>query len=754
MKNLSKLSFLIIFLSLLVTSVVYAEVATTSTKTPPAKPIILADVNIRNAKIVSQEGNTMNISFLLTNGEGLQTGIKYGLSMIQTDAKTKSQTLMDEKIYDDSITLNSNTSVEKSITYIAPSYLNGEYDLLLASRNTSNFPFAFVNLGKIKLSSTVKNVEILPETCFLQVVGEKDSPKYNIKQAIDIKPEESLTLTCSVSNPSESSVSVTPSYETHIVSSFGDVVETTGGDTAPISIEKGQKKDITVALPKAKIPQVYAMKFSLGTADSKSNPLSIGYIIRGSNATIKSISLDKDYYKKGDTALLSFVYFPSIDSYTKGRYDPSGPTHIFSKVEIRNSFGLSCAKSEMKDLKDQVSTKVEVPMTIKSSCFNPKITVTLTDENGKVLDQKEYSINTTSVKKPQQALIYIIIILIILALAIYFYAKKKNTNTPSNPTTPSDSNNTNSISLGILFFLMLGVFSLMPMNVVKASTAELIGLLPELTIGHTYCIPEPFLNAGTCYTLTENIPVLVTYNLYGATNSPAGLSDPKLSYHNGDFSLQGSLECGDSSYCSGYNLKADVTDNYEKRQIGGEGGGTWPIYNWFNSSNPLSFSTTCTYWGPCSGPTFSKTIPLYSGFTFNEDESIDFSWYISHWDSTVLKEKFDLTVGSDTLYMVYPQPMATVTVRDDSSNIIPNNTITAGTTARIHWTSTGYPDWATIAEPQGCECYTSTNKIESNLCRDTNLSILSGVRGDFTVKPDKTTTYYVTCWDKQYPLHN
>lgn len=188
------------------------------------------------------------------------------------------------------------------------------------------------------------------------------------------------------------------------------------------------------------------MSFLLKNETLVSNSVIALYIIRGSNATIQSVSLDKDYYKKRQTSLVSFVYFPSVDVYYKGRYPVTSPTHIFSKVQIQNGKGRSCAKVQTKDLAGQISSKVEVPISITSNCFDPKIIVTLTDEKGATLDQKEFNIKTTSEAEAKSNTIYIIILVLSILALMYFYMKRKN-NTPtiSTPTTSNEKIESNTL---------------------------------------------------------------------------------------------------------------------------------------------------------------------------------------------------------------------------------------------------------------------------------------------------------------------
>lgn len=65
---------------------------------------------------------------------------------------------------------------------------------------------------------------------------------------------------------------------------------------------------ISFILPKALEPQAYDVKVALKSSENTSNPIIIHYVLQGISATIQNLSLDKDFYNKGDTATLSFFW--------------------------------------------------------------------------------------------------------------------------------------------------------------------------------------------------------------------------------------------------------------------------------------------------------------------------------------------------------------------------------------------------------------------------------------------------------------
>ena len=116
MKKLSKFSTLIILLSIFISTPVFATTPkTVSTKDlVKSQMVMVADLNIENANIISQEGGTFKISFSIINGLGIQTGVKYGVKLVSTSAK--GEVIEDEKVYPESLTIYENKSIQKEIT--------------------------------------------------------------------------------------------------------------------------------------------------------------------------------------------------------------------------------------------------------------------------------------------------------------------------------------------------------------------------------------------------------------------------------------------------------------------------------------------------------------------------------------------------------------------------------------------------------------------------------------------------------------
>lgn len=409
--------------------------APASSRMVESSPVAVADVNVDQAKVTSQKGSTVNIDFTLSNGKGIQAGVKYSIELI----KEGTQYVSDQKVYDDSITLYENTTVKKSIVYEAPHNLSGSYVLVLSVQNTGSLPLGIKTVGKVNLTASTKGIMILRDTCYLQVVREKGAPHYKLNQGVDIDANESLTLTCSAINEGTVGITANPKVETRYRNAFGEIVPSVWGTVNPVSFSKGEKKEFTITLPKVPKPQFYMAKVWLMNLDYSSNAVYLNYIIHGVKGTIYNINLDKDYYKNGEKGSLSILWSASAGVFARNSGGSTVPPEATLTATIKGD-GASCTDTiKQKLVEDRNAGATIVPFTVSGDCSNPRISATLTDAGGTVLDQKDFTFmsdptktphSTPQESKPISASVYGIVIVSVIALILLgLYLKKR-----SNPT--------------------------------------------------------------------------------------------------------------------------------------------------------------------------------------------------------------------------------------------------------------------------------------------------------------------------------
>lgn len=526
MKKLSKLFILTIFLSIFISSPTFAATPKTIAKPQPQpQTIMLADLNVLDANIISQQGNIFKISFSIKNGLGIQTGVKYGVKLVSTSAK--GQVVEDEMIYPESLTVYENSTIQREITYTAPQLLNGKYTIYLTSRNENGFPFSTNYVKEVELTSSTKGVQILNESCSLSVPGEKGSPSYKLNQLVDIATTESLSLTCLAINNSKAEVVVTPAFITNNGTVYGNLVVTDTGDAKPISFKAGEKKSFTIVLPKASVPGIYYLTAKLKQGELFSNQVDLTYLIRGEVTKIMNVFLDKDYYRKGDTADLSYMTSTFDGKYLRGSMTTTALSIVASITDYK---GKECATPTTQPLVyDSVKPKKDMPLSITRDCRNPVVAVSVKDASGNTLDQKNFKAETISVKpsSPLMTIILIIIIIIIIA-GIYLYKKRKNS-TPSTPKSDESVKITNTIAVKIVLpFLMLLSFSLIPAHQAKASTFTVTGMSacnPVIDITLQYSQYWAGQNIKGTSSITTNCSGTNNYSI-SMTTDPASITYP------------------------------------------------------------------------------------------------------------------------------------------------------------------------------------------------------------------------------------
>jgi hypothetical protein len=343
--------------------------------------VMVADVSIYDAKITSENNGVIGLSFDLANGEGVQTGVKYSVSLIRkTDA---GEFLADIYVYPEVLTLKSQSTLKKEITYTAPSGLSGEYTVLIKSSTESGLLLGLSSPGTIVLAPALKGVEILTDTCDLHVEGEAGNPSYTLVQGVDITASEKLLLTCDVKNFGPIPVTVTPVYETRVQTMYGKVAPHEGGSMEALTLGGDETKSVTLTLPKVATPQAFDVRVALENTDTTSNAVIAHYVLVGSSATIRNVILDKESYSAGDTAKVSFIWTPAADGFPDSRHGANSPSATTLAVTIQDGT-TPCIAPQTVTLSGEMRQELSLPIT--ASCAHPEFGFTITDASGTTLD--------------------------------------------------------------------------------------------------------------------------------------------------------------------------------------------------------------------------------------------------------------------------------------------------------------------------------------------------------------------------------
>lgn len=346
--------------------------------------VVLATVDIINAKMISQENGELKISFGLSNAIGVQDGVKYAVEL----RNIENGQLIDRKIFDEVLVLGERQTVEREVVYVVPKQLSGKFRVLLASQNEKGFSFGAMIVGDVEVQGTEKGISLDASGCFLKVSGSDES--FNLTQGVDVSRDEELTLFCPASSSFEVEMEAIPSFKTNFRTAFGKTIAEEKG--SPIRIGAGEKKEISLVIPKANSPQAYDAEIVLADGSGKkiSNTISAHYVLQGLSGTIQNITLDKDVYDKGDAAQISFFWTGRADDFPDSRI---GMSRAKTSVRIlaTDPEGKNCSEVFSKEVDTRFNGgKEDMKISMTEDCQGGRITVALLDDKGNVLDEKAF----------------------------------------------------------------------------------------------------------------------------------------------------------------------------------------------------------------------------------------------------------------------------------------------------------------------------------------------------------------------------
>jgi len=421
--KISLISLLTIF-SFVLTPSVFAitQMETEEVKEGQERNLItLSNVSFSNVDVVVEEGNKLNISFTIKNKEGSHSGVKYGLSLYRTEDTPegyKKIIYADQYVFPEILTIEPNSETLKEVSYEAPLGLSGEYSLMLSLGNKEGFSLAVFDYYKNKISfnSEIKTASIISNTCAFSDSNNPDKVIKDFYQTLYMDKDGDSTISCLVKNDSSESLTVTPSMEIFSDSLYGESV----GDVeklTEVDFKAGEEKTISWILPKSSEDRIFVAKIYLeGNSGVFSNNVLAKYSNIGEEgSSIKNISLDKTFYKKGDKVNLS-VYWLSEKK----------DEDLTLTAQILNNKGKECL-TELSQANISGSY-TELTGTMNKDCKDPKVSVQIKDAGGNILAENQSTFQSPEKAGPVILDIVILALIVILVVAgiIIFLVKPKN----------------------------------------------------------------------------------------------------------------------------------------------------------------------------------------------------------------------------------------------------------------------------------------------------------------------------------------
>ena len=394
--------------------------------------ILVATVNLYDANIVSQDQNKVTVGFDINNRYQVQPNIKYGIILIQSNGKT-SETL-DTYVSDEVLSLGENQTVHKEIVYSAPQYLQGNFQIWIVAKNESGLTLSFNKAGDIKLSGNNQYLSV--SDCYLKVKGDAENINFKLQQGVDVDSNENLMLYCQISNNQNIAISTQPEFVVYRRNIFGEKV---GLENQPemksIDFKANEKKEIALEIPKPTTPQAYDAVLSFSNVSS--NSIVAHFVVRGESATIQTAQLNKDFYQSGDTASLSVFWTSSADNFVGARKKSTTGQKLTLSGSITDGNGQICG-SIPDFVLNQETLNPKFSISIAQNCVNPTINLKISDEKGKVIDEKKWTIQSQNVQlqkmgvsRNQKSLLRTIILILIIivffiSLAVIIVRKRKS----------------------------------------------------------------------------------------------------------------------------------------------------------------------------------------------------------------------------------------------------------------------------------------------------------------------------------------
>ena len=408
--------------SIIVLSVFFAQKVLAEAefeKTLSNNAIVISRVNIQDAKIISQEGNELEISFDLNNREGAQSGIKYGVKLFKKEEK--GIVLVDEYVYPEIISIAANESITKKIKYLPPSNTKeGLYEVQVSARVYSGMLIGTQALGEVSLGKQDASFEIIKETCSTRVEKAKTPKAQNLGNYIVVTKDDKIVLSCVVKNNTEDVITVSSAYKTFQKTLYGEEVSGLDAPKTTITLRALEEKIVDFPLPQISVPQIYVSKVFLESENGVlSNYIPVLYVVSGLSATIQNVSLDKNSYKSKEIAKIGLFWSPFSDNKDEIKT-------ITYNIDIINKNNKSCLEKPTEGQMMGIGF-IEIPAQIIRNCDEPEVKVSLLGSKGEILDQKSLIFKTAnSPVRISVALVAFVVLLLVLVILLYFKNKKKN----------------------------------------------------------------------------------------------------------------------------------------------------------------------------------------------------------------------------------------------------------------------------------------------------------------------------------------
>ncbi|MCA9362169.1 hypothetical protein KC906_02235, partial [Candidatus Kaiserbacteria bacterium] len=360
---------------------------------------VVATVEFDDVKVVRHEGNEVDVTFTLLNGKGAQPDMRYKLDLIYDNDGNDAPVIIDTMVYPEVLSVSEGETLVQNVTYTAPAYLTGVYQLYLTVENSSGLTLAIGTVeGYLELEGTGEYVNLAPGNCYLAVSGTDE--QFDLEQGVDVMPgSDTITAHCEVQSFLGTEQAIYPVLGVRERSMLGDVVAPeqilqSAVVTAPAEGSFSFSAPLTIPAD----PQSYdATLYFQNSAGAKiSNTIPLHFVVQGLSATIQNVVLNADAYKAGDEAVVQFTWSGSAGSFEGARYESIGLDDPRVVLQVADHTGITCSAEQSFPLTEGEQV-VNLRLPIASDCAYPLVSAYLYDGTT-LLDTKELSFGTPEAK--------------------------------------------------------------------------------------------------------------------------------------------------------------------------------------------------------------------------------------------------------------------------------------------------------------------------------------------------------------------
>lgn len=356
---------------------------------------IIANVELYDGQIIEKTDEKLKISFLIANnGNKTHSDLVYAVELIEK-IEGPIGISRAKKIYDEKVNLVENQKIKKEIEFELPNYLSGNFQVSISLADMNGLLMAINPVSEINLESRDSFMEIRMEKCYLTVEGELGDQRYSMVQGVVVDKNENLIVNCEIENHFNETKKVIPKLDFHKRTLFGNKININSNVDKEFIFNPNETKLIQFSLPKPENPQAYSVLMNLAeNGNIISNQAEIHFVVGGASATIQNISLNKNFYKKGDELELSLALSGPADNFPNSRIEKTQLNNIFVEIFVLNSDNnLECVS-----IKDTISPSNPMAeyknLETLNDCYNPQVTVVLRDEEDNILDERMVKIES------------------------------------------------------------------------------------------------------------------------------------------------------------------------------------------------------------------------------------------------------------------------------------------------------------------------------------------------------------------------